>query len=204
MAPMITVLLNTGARDQEICKLRWEWEVFVEELGTTVFVIPSEFGGRTGTAGVKNGEDRLLILNSVAREAINAQRGKHPEWVFPSPKGNGPYFQLNNSNWKNARLRAANRYQETFKREAPVEFRNLRVHDCKHTFGRRLRSTGVSFEDRQVLLGHSNGSVTTHYSPAEIQGLIDVAERVCLNQKDAPTVTLIRSLASHAKLTQQS
>jgi integrase len=30
----------------------------------------------------------------------------------------------------------------------------VRVHDVKHTFGRRLRAAGVSFEDRQDLLGH--------------------------------------------------
>jgi hypothetical protein len=26
----------------------------------------------------------------------------------------------------------------------------VRVHDLKHTFGRRLRAAGVSFKDRQV------------------------------------------------------
>ena len=30
----------------------------------------------------------------------------------------------------------------------------VRVHDLKHTFGRHLRAAGVSFEDRQDLLGH--------------------------------------------------
>ena len=32
----------------------------------------------------------------------------------------------------------------------------VRVHDLKHTFGRRLRAAGVSFEDRQDLLGHKS------------------------------------------------
>jgi len=36
-------------------------------------------------------------------------------------------------------------------------FRRVRVHHMKHTFGRRLRAAGVSFEDRQDLLGHKNG-----------------------------------------------
>lgn len=30
----------------------------------------------------------------------------------------------------------------------------VRVHDLKHTFDRRLRAAGVGFEDRQDLLGH--------------------------------------------------
>jgi len=33
---------------------------------------------------------------------------------------------------------------------------DVRVHDLKHTFG-RLRTAGVSFEDRQDLLGHRSG-----------------------------------------------
>jgi integrase len=53
------------------------------------------------------------------------------------------------------------------------------VHDLKHTFARRLRAAGVSFEDRQDLLGHKSGRVTTHYSAADLQNLIDAANRVC-------------------------
>jgi hypothetical protein len=37
----------------------------------------------------------------------------------------------------------------------------------------------VSFEDRQDLLGHKSGRITTHYSQAELSNLIDAAERVC-------------------------
>ena len=55
----------------------------------------------------------------------------------------------------------------------------VRVHDLKHTFGRRLRAAGVSFEDRQDLLGHRSGRITTHYSAAELQSLLDAANRVC-------------------------
>jgi integrase len=61
----------------------------------------------------------------------------------------------------------------------PQGFRRIRVHDLKHTFGRRLRSAGVSFEDRQDLLGHKSGRITTHYSQAELCNLIDAAETVC-------------------------
>jgi integrase len=53
------------------------------------------------------------------------------------------------------------------------------VHDLNHTFARRLRAAGVSFEDRQDLLGRKSGRVTTHYSAADLQNLIDAANRVC-------------------------
>ena len=44
-----------------------------------------------------------------------------------------------------------------------VDLPQVRVHGLKHTFGRRLRAAGVSYEDRQDLLGHKSGRITTHY-----------------------------------------
>ena len=55
----------------------------------------------------------------------------------------------------------------------------VRVHDLKHMYGRRLRAAGVPIETRRVLLGHKNGDITTHYYAPELQELIDAAERVC-------------------------
>ena len=69
----------------------------------------------------------------------------------------------------------------------------VRVHDLKRTFGRRLRAKGVSHETRQVLLGHKNGQITTHYSAAEIGELIDAVEKVSWSGSSAPTLTLINN-----------
>ena len=52
------------------------------------------------------------------------------------------------------------------------------MHNLRHTFGRRLRSAGVALETRKALLGHANGDITTHYSAAELQELIQAAERI--------------------------
>jgi transposase InsO family protein len=38
---------------------------------------------------------------------------------------------------------------------------------------------GASFEDRQDLLGHRSGRITTHYCAAELTSLLDAANRVC-------------------------
>ena len=78
----------------------------------------------------------------------------HPTQVF-TYKGR-PILRMLNSAWKRAR-------QE-------VKLPQVRVHDLKHTFGRRLRAAGVSFEDWQDLLGHRPGRITTHYSAAELSG----------------------------------
>ena len=56
--------VNTGCRDSEICGLRWDWEIQVPELDTSVFIIPGEF--------VKNGDERLVVLNKVAKLVVGS------------------------------------------------------------------------------------------------------------------------------------
>jgi integrase len=170
---------NTGCRDQEVCKLRWAWEVktFVPEIGS-VFIIPGE--------NVKNGEDRLVVLNQIAKAVIERQRGKHPTTVF-TYQGK-PITRMLNNGWRTARVKAG--------------LMGVRVHDLKRTFGRRLRAAAVSFEDRQDLLGHKSARITTHYSVAELLNLWEAANKVC--EEARPRLELLRTsaLPSRAKVAQ--
>jgi integrase len=165
--------VNTGCREPEVTGLRWDYEVKVSELETSVFLIPAE--------RVKNGEARLVVLNRVARSVIESVRGMHLEYVFVCRKRRtlGPVARMNNTAWKSARDRAAERWQELKGEPASEGFRHVPVHDLKHTFGRRLRAAGVSFEDRQDLLGHRSGRITTHNSRAELANLRGAADRAC-------------------------
>ena len=160
--------VNTGCREQEVCQLRWEWELKIPELNTSIFIIPASM--------VKNREDRLVVLNSVAQSVIDRIRGNHAERVF-SYRGK-PIASINNSAWQNTRKK--------------VGLKQVRVHDLKHTFGRRLRAAGVSFEDRQDLLGHRSGRITTHYSSAELYQLISAANKACDQSRQGPTLTLLK------------
>ena len=155
LAQMALFAVNTGCRDAEICNLRWAWEVKLPSLNTSVFIIPGSF--------VKNGDERLVVLNRVALSVTEAMRGKHATHVF-SYRG-GPVQRMLNGAWLRARTATA--------------LPQVRVHDLKHTFGRRLRAAGVSFEDRQDLLGHRAGRITTHYSAAELSRLLEAANSVC-------------------------
>ncbi|HCE5723631.1 hypothetical protein H2N54_01560 [Pseudomonas aeruginosa] len=67
--------VNCGSREQEVVKLRWDWEIPVPELDISVFLIPSDFGGRDKGSGVKNGKERLVVLNAVAKSIIEGQQG---------------------------------------------------------------------------------------------------------------------------------
>lgn len=51
----------------------------------------------------------------------------------------------------------------------------------------------MSFEDRQDLLGHRSGRITTHYSSAELQNLWDAANKVCDTQQSGVVLTLLRN-----------
>jgi integrase len=164
--------VNTGCRDREVCGLRWRWEIKVPELNTSVFIIPAY--------AVKNRHERLVVLNEVAASVTESVRGQHEEYVFTF-RGK-PIDRMNNTAWKKARVRAG--------------LPHVRVHDLKHTFGRRLRAAGVSFEDRQDLLGHKSGRITTHYSAAELLNLIDAANAVCgTESRKSPALVLLRGTA---------
>jgi integrase len=66
---------------------------------------------------------------------------------------------MNNTAWRRARHEAAQQYETELDRPCPPIFAHVRVHDLKHTYGRRLRSAGVSLETRKLLLGHKNGDI---------------------------------------------
>ena len=166
---MVLFAVNTGTRQEEICGLKWNWECQIPELNTSVFIVPAEL--------VKNGEDRVIVLNQVARSVVEEVRGKHDTYVF-TYRGER-IGRINNTAWKNAKRKAG--------------LSEIREHDLKHTCGRRLRAAGVSKETRSVLLGHKNGDITTHYSAPEIKELIDAVEKICGNaSRKTPELTLLR------------
>lgn len=129
----------------------------------------------------KNAEARIVVLNDEAQALLEEVRGEHPVCVFTHQhhrRRRTRYSRLNSTGWRNARARAAARYQEEQGQEAPEGFRCVRVQDLRHTFGRRLRAAGVSLEDRKALLGHKDREITTHYSAPEIGCLIVAANRI--------------------------
>ena len=168
LSSMALFKVNTGTREQEVCNLKWEWEVKIPELNTSIFVIPEEF--------VKNRSDRVVVLNETALKVINDQRNKNREYVF-SYKGK-KLTKMNNTAWQNARKKC--------------ELSGVRVHDLKHTFGRRLRAAGVSMEDRQDLLGHKHGKITTHYSASQIDSLIIASNQIVNTENNSSEMFMIR------------
>ena len=137
-------------------------------MQTTLFVIPGRF--------VKNSDDRLVVLNTSAKAVVEKVRGVHPEYVFTYNEK--PITQIMDSAWLDARNRA----------KPPM----FRVHDLQHMFGSCLRDAGVSFEDRQNLLGHRLGRTMTYYSAAELCQLIKVANHGEEHDQTEPELVLLK------------
>ena len=160
--------VNTGVRKEELFGLRWKDMVRIPELGPDVFVfILSE---------TKNGEQRAVICNSIARRAVEYQRkyqAKHgqSDYVFPSHWGGN----------MNGKVRASGRiWADAWKRAGlptgPLVKKG--IHNCRHTFAHRLRSAGVPQEDRNALLGHANTNLAEHYATPDIERLLAHAEKI--------------------------
>jgi integrase len=136
-------------------------------------------------------DDRRRCIATTPRRQLLRATGLHAEWVFPFR--DRAIQKMNDSGWKNARQKAALQWQKDKGEPAPDGYGRLRVHDLKHTFGRRLRAAGVTFEDRQVLLGHKSQSVTTHYSAPDVANLVAAANRVAATEgHKVDTMTILR------------
>jgi len=196
---MALFALNTGLRDENVCGLRWDWEVAVPEVSRSVFLVPaSEF---------KTGVPHVAILNDAAWRIVEAQRAvrmvrmraalversgadqvakmndEMVEKLLASEEAFRYVFvyrghrvdTMNNNGWQKAR------------REAGLN--DVRIHDLRHTYAGRLRLAGVSQEDRNALMGHQGRSIPELYAAADVGRLIEMANRV-LNR--AGTRTLLR------------
>lgn len=167
---MALLAVNTGCREQEIIKLRWEWEKDVG-IGETVFVVPGDMRiSRKNVKGnTKNRKPHYVILNSVARAVIERRRGikqeGYEEYVFGKPIDG-----ITCNAWYAAWLDAI----------GPVPGYLKGVHNLKHTFGKRLRDAGVDERDVQDLLHHMPKTVTRGYSQPELKNLRECVERIVL------------------------
>lgn len=181
LARMALYAVNTGCRESEICGLRWEWQTDMPDLKGRVFLIPGNVELVLGR-GVKNREDRLVVLNDIAAAVVEMCRGDHPERVFVSVEGR-PINRMHTTAWKFAWIRSG----------LPDKGEYLKgVHNLRHTCGQRLRAAGVSNETRKAILGHKNGDITTHYSAAGIMELLEAVNRLCSVSRKNPALTLVK------------
>jgi integrase len=129
----------------------------------------------------KNGHQRAVICNSIARRAVEAQRrqqAKHgqSDYVFPTQ-----YLGRTGS-----RVRSAGNVWERAWKAAGLPTGKLvkkGIHNCRHTFAHRLRSVDVPKEDRNALLGHANTDLAEHYATPDLERLLAHAEKITVRRE---------------------
>ena len=192
---MVLFALNTGARDDNVCGLRWSWERPVDELGRSVFLIPAEH--------FKSKRPHVLILNDAAWRIVEDARARRDAAIAPRRRGDVDEYvfvwrrerevhvdrapamawqaidTINNTGWQTARAAAG--------------LPQVRVHDLRHTFGHRLREAGVSEEDRALLLGHAIQGMPQHYAAATVARLVDVANQVARTRDRTTLLRIVNS-----------
>jgi len=153
--------VNTGVRKGELFGLKWSDMCPVPELESFVFIL----------SDTKNGHDRAVICNSIARRAVSYQRGNKSKYVFPSRRAQsyGSQVKACNAVWRKA-------WELAGLPEDPLVRKG--IHNLRHTYAQRLRAAGVPDEDRRALLGHSNASLSQHYALPDIERLQEMSELV--------------------------
>jgi integrase len=141
--------VNTGVRRSEIFKLKWTDERDIN--GVNLFILRD----------TKNGKDRPVILNRLARRCVDSVRDLDDTFVFLKQSVSKPF----NKAWVKAGL--------------PDEWLIKKgIHNLRHTCGMRLRNAEVPPEDRDAILGHHNKSLTQHYAAPAIERLGEIVELI--------------------------
>jgi len=177
--------VNTGVRKDELFGLQWKNRRWMPELDIKnadgsvkermyVFVL----------SDTKNGEQRAVICNSVARRAVEYQQRFQEKWdvrsefVFPArtPRGLMKTTKVRDAGkvWDDAWKKAGLPVSKYIKRG---------IHNCRHTTGHRLRAVGCPKEDRSAFLGHSKANIEEHYSETAVERLLEWGEKITIRRE---------------------
>ncbi len=137
---LIFMLLFTGQRKKNVCRMQWKdldferglWYVAGEQL--------------------KNGSPLVVVLSTQAVEILNdriASPSKHETWVFPSERGTGPVVDPKKA-WERIRARSG--------------LTDVRMHDLRRTLGSWQALTGTTLQVIGKSLGHRSMKATEIYA----------------------------------------
>jgi integrase/recombinase XerC len=150
---MVTLLLNTGLRLQELCTLTWH------EVQVTA---------RTGLVTVTQGKgakQRQLPLNAEARHALMVLG-------YAAHAGsNAPVFM-----GQRGRLTPSGVQRLLRKYAHAAHLEGLSPHRLRHTFCKRLIDAGVGLEKVAALAGHESLETTRRYCTPSLRDLAHAVE----------------------------
>jgi integrase len=139
------ITINTGMRPGECTSLTWpqvDFEAMEIYLGRT-----------------KNGEDRFVPVNSRVAEILRRRReSATSKFVFPNPKGTRPRCDYYRTYRRAARELGLAYGQRVENGWTP--------YSTRHTAVTRMLRAGADISSVQEVVGHSNATMSLHYSHA--------------------------------------
>ncbi|MFT4998108.1 MAG: integrase [Chitinophagales bacterium] len=163
----VICFINSGLRDLELYDM--QWENLLNLPGDIMGFISRNKGPRKEKV-----REKLIVCNKHMREVIERKRVEHSIHVFSfrgSPKKRG-----RGTGWRTGVMKSG---------------LDVTIHDLRHTFGHRLRATGVDEAARKDLLGHGV-SLTTRYSANDPDKLIAVTRLIEPRTEPEPIYDLTR------------
>ena len=151
LRPIAVLAVSTGMRRGEILGLRWLDVDFT--------------GGRIMLPQTKNGEGRIVYLNTLAQQALAAVprgKSKSTDQIFNDE-------QMSPENVSLAFLRAC--------RAANIS--DFRFHDLRHTAARWMRMNGADIHTVALILGHKDLRMAARYqhlSPAFLSDAVKLLD----------------------------
>jgi integrase len=139
---IVVLSISTGMRRSEMLNLTWR-DVDCEK-------------GSIILKETKNGEVRVLPLESLALQLVKKLKERRPDSILLFP-GTDPHKPIDfRSAWRAAINKAG--------------LKNFKYHDCRHTFASYCIMNGSSLNEIAALLGHKNCQTVTprycHFSNA--------------------------------------
>lgn len=171
-APMLRAFLETGARYGELTRVTWA-DLDLDSLQLTLRAENTK-SGKARTIPLRDEMvDQLLAVRPIHERLLDREL-RHDDRVFLTPRGKP---------WPRTSERALDILGRILKR-AGIERvdalgRSLDLHSLRHTFASRLARAGVSLQQVQRLLGHSDPKLTAAvYTHLEIDDLREAVERL--------------------------
>ena len=143
-------LLSTGARMNEALSATWA-NIDREHR---VWRIPA--------ADSKSKKIRSVPLNDAALEVLD-QLGSEGKYEYLFVKKDGERYRYLHQTWHRIRKKAGMPW--------------LRLHDLRHQYASMLVNSGCTLYQVQLILGHSDPSVTTRYAHLSTATLQDAASQ---------------------------
>ncbi|MEG6617466.1 tyrosine-type recombinase/integrase [Peptococcaceae bacterium 1198_IL3148] len=159
---IITLFINTGLRNSELCSLQ------IRDI---------DVSARSGwlTVQGKGNKFRKIPLNNEARKALQNYFDNYRvgDFLFVSSRGPKAGSRLTNVAVQNI----FNKYKDQV--PSMRNEKKITVHTLRHTFATRLLEAGRNLVEVQALLGHENINTTAIYTKPHKSSLQAAVDSLC-------------------------